>query len=100
MIMTTDISFLPDYLLQEWSSCPNINSNAGFALVTGASSGIGLAIAEELAKRKYNLVLVALPATGLEAVAFRLSQVHQVAVYIFCADLTNRHATNQLYAAC
>src|SRR5688572_21515073 len=98
--MSTDNNTLPGYFLREISSLSKERSNANFALVTGASSGIGLAIAEELAKRKFNLVLVALPATGLEGVAWRLSQTYPVTVYTFCADLTDRNSSHQLFEAC
>ncbi|HYW95136.1 MAG TPA: SDR family NAD(P)-dependent oxidoreductase [Bacteroidales bacterium] len=37
-----------------------------YSLVTGASSGIGKAIATELAGRKHNLLLISLPEQGLE----------------------------------
>ena len=93
--MVTDTNSSSEYLLQECSTTSNVKSSTDFALVTGASSGIGLAIAEELAKRKFNLVLVALPATGLEATAWRLSKTYQVSVYIFSADLTDQNSSHQ-----
>ncbi len=71
-----------------------------FALVTGASSGIGQAIAEELAMLKHNLILVALPGTGLEAVAQNLSQTYHIEVYTFCIDLTEPDAPFMLLEAC
>jgi len=71
-----------------------------FAIITGASSGIGLAIAEELASREINLVLVALPGTGLEDVAIRLAQTHSIKVYFFCADLTHPAAPIKLFEEC
>jgi len=37
-----------------------------YTLITGASSRIGKAFAEECARRKMNLFLVVLPDTGLE----------------------------------
>ena len=40
-----------------------------YALVTGASSGIGLEIARSLAERNYNLVLVARREEQLNAIA-------------------------------
>lgn len=71
-----------------------------YALVTGASSGIGKAIAEELARKKINLVLVALPGTGLEEIAQRIADDHQVTVLTYCIDLTEEHAATQLLKWC
>jgi|OM-RGC.v1.010170070 hypothetical protein len=59
------------------------------ALVTGASSGIGKVFAEELAKRGYDLVLVARRKERLEKLAHDLSSIYGVAVEPFVADLTD-----------
>ncbi len=40
-----------------------------FALITGASKGLGRAFALELSKRKINTILVALPDEGLNELA-------------------------------
>jgi len=42
----------------------NIRSNE-FALITGASQGLGREIAEELATQGFNILLTALPGEGL-----------------------------------
>lgn len=57
------------------------------ALVTGASSGIGLAFAEELARRGLDLILTARRTDRLKALADRLTASHGVAVSVIGADL-------------
>ena len=60
------------------------------ALITGGTSGIGHAFAQELARRGTDLVLVARDTARLESVAADLSQRHGIAVETITADLTNR----------
>lgn len=64
-------------------------SNAkGTALITGASSGIGAVYADRLAKRGYDLVLVARDVARMEVLAARLMVDTDVAIEIIAADLT------------
>ncbi|MGW1987408.1 SDR family NAD(P)-dependent oxidoreductase [Streptomyces collinus] len=60
---------------------------AGTAVVTGASSGIGAEYAERLARRGWDLVLVARRAERIEALADRLRAETGVAVEPMVADL-------------
>jgi hypothetical protein len=58
------------------------------ALVTGASSGIGAAFAEQLARNGYDLIIVARRREQLETLAQRLQASHQVDIEVLAADLS------------
>ena len=58
------------------------------AMVTGASSGIGAAYAEELAGSGHDLVIVARREARLQTLAERLEREHGVEVRVRVADLS------------
>jgi uncharacterized protein len=72
---------------------PSVSSTA---LVTGASSGIGAAIAAELASRGYSLVLVARREERLRSLATELSSEHDTQVEIITADLGDEAERDRL----
>jgi short-subunit dehydrogenase len=69
------------------------------ALVTGASTGIGKAIAVDLAQRGARLVLVARSGDLLEALATELRAAHGNDVTVIAMDLARPGAAAELYAA-
>ncbi len=64
-------------------------TSKGIALITGASTGIGAVYADRLAKRGYDLILVARSANRLEDLARRLARETGRAVETVVADLTD-----------
>src|ERR1700735_3983735 len=64
----------------------------GTALVTGASSGIGAVYADRLAKRGYDLILVARNGEKLKSLASRLTSETGRAVKVIPADLGDKAA--------
>lgn len=70
-----------------------------WALVTGASSGIGREFSRQLAMVGMNLVLVARKRTFLEELACELSTKHGVKTLVIAVDLSERDATNMVKEA-
>ena len=66
------------------------------ALVTGASAGIGLSFAHQLAERGHDLVLVARDRVRLENLSDELQAKYGVGTEILVADLTDRAETGKV----
>lgn len=66
------------------------------ALITGATAGIGNAFARELAKRGWDLVLVARDTDRLTATQTELTGKHGVAVDVVTADLATRDGMTKI----
>ncbi|HZQ63205.1 MAG TPA: short-chain dehydrogenase/reductase [Casimicrobiaceae bacterium] len=70
------------------------------ALVTGASQGIGRAVAESLASEGCHLHLVARHGDALDAVRVTLASAHEVEVTTHAVDLAVRGAVSTLAGLC
>ena len=70
----------------------------GTALVTGASSGIGAVYADRLAKRGYDLILVARNGEKLKSLAARLTSETGRSVKVIPADLGDKAALAKVEA--
>ena len=66
------------------------------ALVTGATSGIGLSFAHQLAERGHDVVLVARDRVRLENVSDELRAKYGVSTEILVADLSDRAETGKV----
>jgi short-subunit dehydrogenase len=73
-------------------------SKAKYTLITGASEGLGKALALECATRNHNLILVALPDSGLTELGEFICRNFNVEVFTFEEDLTEEESCKQLYA--
>ncbi len=71
-----------------------------YALITGASKGIGLAIAQELARRKFDVLLVARSESLLRQAAQQLASEHGVKTDVFAIDLAEARAAQRVFDWC
>mgnify|MGYP000203391174 CR=1 FL=1 len=71
-----------------------------YAIVTGASSGIGWHISEELAKKGYSLVAVSNKPKLLAQLKFELEQNHPIQVLTIDVDLAKKDAAQHIFDFC
>jgi short-subunit dehydrogenase len=71
-----------------------------FALITGASGGIGYYFAHELAKRKHNLILIARSEDKLQKLANELKEKYSISCNYLSIDLSQPNASEQVMSWC
>ena len=71
-----------------------------YALITGASSGIGLEIAKNLAGRGYNLILTARRKELLESLAKEITDKNNIHVDLVSMDLSRYEAPKEIFEFC
>src|SRR5229473_4354605 len=74
------------------------NWRGKWALITGASAGIGVALAKELATGGTNLVLTARRKDRLEESGRTLSTTYKISTEVFPADLADSNAPERIFA--
>jgi short-subunit dehydrogenase len=77
-----------------------MDTNCNFALVTGASSGIGLAISRELARRGYNLLMVSNEEEKLARLAGEIQAEYKIKALPFFMDLALADSAQKLFDYC
>jgi len=103
-----NMPFDSTYVANMFSDAPNpaktlkINSenSMDYALIGGGSKGIGYAIAEGLAKRHYNLILIARHTDSLIAAKNKLESAYKVHVEILSYDLSFDNAATDIAKWC
>ncbi len=73
-----------------------MTNSRGLAVITGSSSGIGAVYADRLARRGYDLLLIARNKERMEQLADKLSGETGRKVEVLAADLTNPHDLDQV----
>ncbi len=69
----------------------------GYALITGATSGIGLELALNFARDQINLILIARHVDQLEKVRDKILKEYDIDVVIIAKDLTHEEAPLEIY---
>ena len=74
----------------------SIDQSTPYALIAGGSKGIGYAIAEALAKRKFNLILIARNWDSLKAAKSKLESAYGIHVELLSYDLSKQESAAEI----
>ena len=77
-----------------------MNVKPNYAVVTGASSGIGWFVAVELAKKGYSIVGVSNQAEALDKLKSELEEKYNINVLTFYCDLAKNDAAEMIFNFC
>lgn len=71
-----------------------------YALITGASSGIGLQIAHQLAQKGFGIILTARREDRLRELSLELAEKYNVKTDFISSDLAEPNAPHEIYSFC
>jgi len=77
-----------------------LNLNNKTALITGASKGIGKAIAESMANEGCNLILTARSSDKLNELKINLQKKHNISIEVIAIDLSEKNAVEKVSEFC
>jgi uncharacterized protein len=100
LAMLLFICFLGTTVFSQQEAIQISDSSRPYALVAGGSKGIGYGIAEALAKRGYNLILIARHLDTLQYVKIKLESVYPIHVEILAIDLSYDTAAEEIAKWC
>ncbi len=69
-----------------------MDTKESYAVVTGASQGLGKSFAENLAKQKINVILISLPDQNLKELSVKLEKQYDIKAHYYETDLSYRMA--------
>lgn len=92
--------FDTDVLINSMNITTDSINNLPYALIAGGSKGIGYAIAEALAKRGYNLVLIARGMDGLVDAKNSIEKIYRVKVHVLSFDLSKEASATDIAKWC
>src|SRR5688572_8283070 len=99
-IAQMDEPFIASDSLRISSNPSNAKDSLPYALVAGGSKGIGYAIASALAKRNYNLILIARGYDSLVAAKKKLEALYPIHVEILSYDLAKEESARAIAEWC
>jgi short-subunit dehydrogenase len=85
------------YTLIKFQNSFNLKIMKNYALITGASSGIGLAFTEVFAKDGINLMLVARSIDTLKSIQSHLQEKYHIDVHILEKDLSKLSSALEVF---
>lgn len=71
-----------------------------YALITGASAGIGKEFAQQLAEKGWNLLLIARREETLKVLSAQLSKTYSIDAQYFVSDLSDKTQPQKIYEFC
>ena len=85
---------------QKMDTIYDYSGSGAYALVAGGSKGIGYAIAEALAKRKFNLILIARNWDSLQSAKQKLESKYGINVELLSNDLSREESADSIANWC
>jgi uncharacterized protein len=77
-----------------------LSNGKDYALIAGGSKGIGFALATALAKRDYNLILIARHWDSLDAAKIKLESKYPIHVELLSYDLSKENSSTEISRWC